>query len=63
MDQLEFRPIDVLTSFCSKNEMQLVVASGMEALHDVGFCLFFPITKLGILQESATTSNFANYSC
>jgi hypothetical protein len=43
--------------------MQLVVASGMEALHDVGFCLFFPITKLGILQESATTSNFANYSC
>ncbi len=33
----------------------------MEALHDVGLFLFSPLTKFGISQESAKSSDFANY--
>jgi hypothetical protein len=41
--------------------MQLVIIGNAEALHDVGALLLSPLTKLGITQESAKFSNFANY--
>jgi hypothetical protein len=62
VDHLELKPFDVLTSSRLKNKMPLVVASAIEVVHDVGSFLFYPFMELGILQESATTSNFANYS-
>lgn len=61
MDHLELRPLDVLTSSSPKIEMWLVVVSRVEALHDVGLFLFSPLTKFGISQESAKSSDFANY--
>jgi len=61
VDHLELKPFDVLTSSHPKNEMRLAVVSGTKALHDVGFLLLSPLTKLSVLQESAKTSCFANY--
>jgi hypothetical protein len=39
----------------------LVIIGSAEALHDVGTFLLSPLTKLGIMQESAKFSDFANY--
>jgi hypothetical protein len=48
VDHSELKPLNVSTSFHPKNETQLVIAGGMEALHDVGILLLFPLTKLNI---------------
>jgi hypothetical protein len=61
LDHSELKPLEVSTSSGPKIEMQLVVASGMEVLHDVGPLLLSPFTELGILQESTKTFGFANY--
>jgi hypothetical protein len=61
VDHSKLRPFDVLTSSYPKNETQLATIGGSKTLHDVGSFIFSPFTKLGILQESAKTSNFANY--
>ncbi len=63
MDHSKLRPLDVLTSSHLKNEIRLAVINGVEGVHDVDSFLFYPLMKLGILQESATTSGFAIYSC
>ncbi len=49
----------------SKLRTQLMTTSGVEVVHDVGSLLLYPVTKLGILQESliSMTFSFANYSC
>jgi hypothetical protein len=51
VDHSKLRPLEVLTSFCPKIEMQLATTNGVEVLHDVGLLLFSPLTKLGISQE------------
>jgi hypothetical protein len=61
VDHLELRPIEISTSFGLEIETQLATASGIEALHDVGPLMFFPLTELGISQESAKSFGFANY--
>jgi hypothetical protein len=42
--------------------MQLVEVGGAKALHDVGSFQLYPLMELGILQESAIISSFANYN-
>jgi hypothetical protein len=61
VDHLQLRPFDVLTSSGLEIEMRLVIIGNVETLHDVGALLLSPLTKLGITQESAKFSNFANY--
>ncbi len=58
---MQLRPFDVLTSSGLEIEMRLVIIGNAKALHDVGALLLSPLTKLGITQESAKFSNFANY--
>jgi hypothetical protein len=61
VDHLEMKPIEISTSFSPKIETQLATASGIETLHDVGPLMFFPLTELGISQESVKSFGFANY--
>jgi hypothetical protein len=61
VDHSKLKPIEVLTSFGPEIEMQLAIAGGVQALHDVGPLLLSPLTKLGISQESTNSSSFANY--
>jgi hypothetical protein len=56
VDHLKLRPLDVSTSSRLENEMQLAVASGAKGVHDVGSLLLYPLTKFGIMLESAMTS-------
>jgi hypothetical protein len=63
VDHSKLSPFHVLTSTFLKNETKFVIIGGVEVVRDVGLLLFHPLTKLTILQESATTSSFANYSC
>jgi len=48
VDHLELRPLEVSTSSHPKIEMQLVAASGVKALHDVGPLLLSPFTEFSI---------------
>jgi hypothetical protein len=50
VDHLKLKPLDVLTSSCLENEIQLAIASGPKTMHDVGSLLFYPLMELGILQ-------------